>query len=444
MNFRAEPPHFHQLGRNNVNCDYADDIWECKNAYLSRGMANCEDMYYVYRCLHSKNNIDITYCYEMEQCYEVTYGFKCYNLKHSLNCHECSDSWFLYDCRSCKNCFMCWNLRNKEYCILNEQYSKEDYETKLKDLHLNSRHFLSELRQQFRRKLREKAIHRADENMNSENCSGNYITDSKNCHDSYFVEYGEDCRYIMRSPYLKDCQDITGMYRGELSYQTAQCTDLVNVQHAIFSVDCSGSYYLDQCYNCKNCFGCVGLKRREYCIFNRQYKKEEYGEMIKKIINHMKETGEWGEFFPYKFAYNGFNLSFAANYYNETEESIKRKGGFFEPEKKIESKGMPAEELPDRSGDISEDYLKKHIQGAETGQLFNFIKQEIDFYKKHNLPLPIYYPEVRNKKRFNQMTPLKGRKTKCHFCEKEIMTYYPEEWDYQRIACEHCYLKTVY
>ena len=43
-------------------------------------------------------------------------------------------------------------------------------------------------------------------------------------------------------------------------------------------------YYCYTCYACNNCFGCVGLKNKSYCIFNKQYTKEEYGEIVKKII----------------------------------------------------------------------------------------------------------------------------------------------------------------
>ena len=131
---QSKTPHFHQLGKNNINCDYTDDVWSCKDCYMSRSMAECEDVYHVYRLLYARDCMDQTYCYEMEQSYECTYCFKGYNLKFALDCRDCSDSWFLYNCRGCRHCFMCWNLRNREYCILNKQYTKEEYEEKIKCL----------------------------------------------------------------------------------------------------------------------------------------------------------------------------------------------------------------------------------------------------------------------------------------------------------------------
>jgi hypothetical protein len=32
---------------------------------------------------------------------------------------------------------------------------------------------------------------------------------------------------------------------------------------------------------------------KQYCILNKQYTKEEYEELVPKIIEHMKKTGEW-------------------------------------------------------------------------------------------------------------------------------------------------------
>jgi len=56
--------------------------------------------------------------------------------------------------------------------------------------------------------------------------------------------------------------------------------------------------YCDNCYSCKDCIGCVGLNKKRYCILNRQYSKEEYETLAATIIKQLRETGEWGKFFP--------------------------------------------------------------------------------------------------------------------------------------------------
>jgi len=183
---------------------------------------------------------------------------------------------------------------------------------------------------------------------------------------------------------------------------------------------------------------------REYCILNKQYSKENYEAMMAKIIKHMIKTGEWGRFFPAKFAYNGFNLSLGSFYYDETEESIGIKGGFFEREPESSTNGIDGETLPDSANGIDDSIIGKPIICADTGRVYTFIKQEVDFYRKHNMPLPMYYPERRNLERFGQLVQLKGREINCCKCNKSITTYYPDKWGYKKIFCEECYLKEVY
>ena len=441
---QCKTPHFHQLGKNNQNCDYADDAYDCKDAYLSRSMADCENVYYIYRILGAKNSMDLTYCYHMEQCYECVYCWNGFNLMYSLDCHNCSDSWFLYNCRGCSNCFMSWNLRNKKYHILNKPYPKEEYEAKIKELNLGSRKALSSLRKEFYQNIRDEAFHKQDFNINNQNVIGNYITNCKNCDEVFFLENSEDCSYVMRSPQLKDSQDVVGLYQGELCYQVCQSTSLNNVKFAHYSVDCHDCMYIDQCFNSANLFGCVGLKRREYCILNKQYSKEDYEKLVAKLIKYMQSTGEWGRFMPLKMAYNGFNLSLANFYYTETEKSVKEKGGFFEEEPVGEVNGISAESLPDLSSEIKDEIIGKPIICADTGKIYTFIKQELDFYKRHDLPLPIYYPERRNLERFGQLVPLNGREIFCYKCGRKIVTYYHENWQYKKILCEDCYFNEIY
>jgi hypothetical protein len=439
---QCKTPHFHQLGKNSENCDYADDVWDCKNCYLSRSVANSEEMYYVYRIIGSKNCLDITYCYNMEQCYECVYCWDGFNLMYALDCRNCSDSWFLYNCRGCNDCFMSWNLRNKKYHILNKQYSKEEYFGKLAEFNLSSRKSLLKLREEFYRHVREDACHKQDFNLNNQNSTGNYISNCKNCNEAYFLENSEDCSHVIRSPWLKDSQDVAGLLRGELCYQICQSTNLNNVKFGNFSVDCHDCMYIDQCFNSSNLFGCVGLKRREYCILNKQYSKEEYEKLVPKIIGNM--GSEWGAALPYKFAYNGFNFSLGFFYYTETEASMKIKGGFFETEPENAAQGIDAKTLPDSSNEIDDSIIGKPISCAETGKIYTFIKQELDFYRRHNLPLPLYYPERRNLERFGQLVPLSGRGSTCSRCGSVIITYYPESWQYMTILCEKCYLGEVY
>jgi hypothetical protein len=61
-------------------------------------------------------------------------------------------------------------------------------------------------------------------------------------------------------------------------------------------------------------FGCVGLRNQSYCILNKQYTKEDYEIIVAKIIEHMKNTGERGEFFHPSLSPFGYNETVANEY----------------------------------------------------------------------------------------------------------------------------------
>lgn len=53
------------------------------------------------------------------------------------------------------------------------------------------------------------------------------------------------------------------------------------------------------------------MKDAKYCILNKQYSQAEYEELVPQIIKHMKERGEWGEYFPHKLSLFGYNETLA-------------------------------------------------------------------------------------------------------------------------------------
>ncbi|MBU0626264.1 hypothetical protein KKG31_00500 [Patescibacteria group bacterium] len=61
-------------------------------------------------------------------CYESV-ASSSYRALFSLNSFaDCSNIYYCEHCFGCDHCFGCVSLKNKKYCILNKQYSKEEYE----------------------------------------------------------------------------------------------------------------------------------------------------------------------------------------------------------------------------------------------------------------------------------------------------------------------------
>lgn len=273
-----------------------------RNCYLCFAGNYLEDSYYCYLAQESKDMIDCSYVYKSELCYGCVQCTSCYNVNFSVHAKSCSDSWFLDDCINCHNCFMCFNLRNKQYCILNKQYTKEEYFEKLNQFDLKSNEGI-EKAYSYWLEQRYRFPKKANQNRQVEDCTGEYIFESKNVRDSYVMAPGgEDLRYIFNGfPRLKDAYDCSFVGEdAELMYECVAAGD--NCSNMMFCSLCfTGCYNLTYCsfvVNSKDCFGCVGLRNKQYCILNKQHSEEDYKALVPRIIEHIKSTGEWGEFFP--------------------------------------------------------------------------------------------------------------------------------------------------
>lgn len=77
--------------------------------------------------------------------------------------------------------------------------------------------------------------------------------------------------------------------------------------------------------NGENLFGCIGLKKAKNSVLNTSYSVQEYETLCGKVIDHMRSTGEWGEFFPHELSPFGYNETIAQEYFPMTESEIQEK-----------------------------------------------------------------------------------------------------------------------
>ncbi|MDR2416416.1 MAG: hypothetical protein LBD75_07670 [Candidatus Peribacteria bacterium] len=64
-----------------------------------------------------------------------------------------------------------------------------------------------------------------------------------------------------------------------------------HVAFSFMAFDAKEMWYSMQCVqNVSHCFGCIGLRNKEYCIFNKQYTKAEYEKLVAEIIEQMQQT----------------------------------------------------------------------------------------------------------------------------------------------------------
>ncbi len=110
------------------NSTYTNQAGYNKNCYLIFEAGYNEDCAYGNSIWNSRDSFDNSFIFYNEQCYDCLDVKQSYNIQYSIECHNCRDSIFLYDCQNCKNCIGCWNLRNKQYYILNNPVSEEQFQ----------------------------------------------------------------------------------------------------------------------------------------------------------------------------------------------------------------------------------------------------------------------------------------------------------------------------
>jgi hypothetical protein len=427
----------------NQNSDYVNNAGWNKNCYLLAAANYNEDCYFGNWVNHCKNCVDCNFVDSCELCYECIDCKDCYNLKYSDRCRNCSDSYFLHNCKNSRNCFGSINLVGKQYVYMNEQLSKEEYEEKIADLQLDKRSRVEEARQYFEQHYL-KYPHKFMLGEMNENVTGDAIDQCRNSYDCFDVIDLEDCKYCTLFQKSKNCMDIYAWGFGvEECYECMEIGE--NSYHLLFNAwveNGTNQYYSYHCFHSQDLFGCISLRDKKYCILNKQYTKEEYEELVPKIIEHMKKNNEWGEFFPMSVSPLAYNQTIAQDYYPMSEEEAKKLGAKWNEEPAIES---PKEkiEIPDSINDVGEDICEKILTCEETGKSYKIIPQEFRFYKENSIPLPAYCFEIRHKKRIAKRNPRELWDRKCDKCQKNIQTTYSPERP-EMVYCETCYLETVY
>src|SRR3989344_6840691 len=315
---------------NGVNSPYVNNMTDPKNCYLIFNAGYVEDSMYGHGVNMSKWCVDISHVSKCENCYEGFCLTNCATSTFSSQCDNSFNMMFSKNCSGCQDCFGCVNLRKKSYSIWNVQYSREEYLEKIKSFNLSSYKNLQEMKKrvyEFWLKFPNKFI----EGFQNTSVSGNYIDHSKEVKNSFMIREGQNlhyCQYLQEGAPSKDCWDysICGD-NNQLLYECHACG--LGAHNMRFCLQCHESVHnLEYCLYCEhgseNLFGCIGLRKKSYCIFNKQYTKEEYEILVPKIRKHMDEIPyidyrgvvyKYGEFFPIELSPFAYNTTMAQEYF---------------------------------------------------------------------------------------------------------------------------------
>ena len=388
------------------NCEYTNDFLAGKNCYMCFEMWETEDCSFCHHCNGSKS------CYDCDESSSCSFCYETHDSQNSSycqwsigldNCQKCFHSKYLQWCQSCTFCI---DLQNQSYHYLNQPLSKEAYSQIIHKLQ-NDTIFFQQEYQKFEQLIQNKPQNNLI--INSPWSTGRNIKNSSNltnCRNSF---QSQDCKNCLSLYEVKDCMDIQcrkSQYclewqTSDESYLSHFCTWLTN---------CTNTFYSSHCHNSQDIFGCVWLRNKSYCIFNKQYTKEEYNKIVPQIIEKMKADGEWGEFFHPSLSPFGYNETVAMEYHPLTKNEAIKLGynwSNYESPAPQSDKVIPGEKLPSQWCDIInqqkpeflQDIVRYAIQCEVSKQLFKLQPTEIQFYIKHNIPLPRKHPDVRHMER---------------------------------------------
>jgi len=439
-----------------VNSDYCGNATEPKDCYLTFGLSYVENSAHSIWGAKSKDIFDCHMYSESELCYDSVNITKCYKTLYSVDCEGCSEVMFCKNCVGCNNCFGCANLKNKSYYIFNQTYSKGEYIEKLKKLGVTSRTNIESLREksiEHWMQFSNKFIH----GRHNTNISGDYIFNSKDAKNCWRIIGGENLKYCQNFTLgpAKDSYDHSNFGdNSELIYDSLIVGN--GAYNVAFSWECHASVSnLQYCFLCQNSsylFGCISLRNKQYCIFNKQYTKEEYEVLVPKIIEHMKSTGEYGEFFPMEMSPLAYNESYAFEHFPLTKNEVEKRGLVWRDSKEKQFNiTMHSANVPNDIASVDESITKEVISCAHGGKcehecvgVFKITHQELQFYKLLNIPLPRICQNCRHYSRFAWRNPAKLWRRKCMKpeCLNEFETSYAPDRP-EIVCCESCYNNEV-
>lgn len=392
-------------GPGNENSPFVNQTSQIKNSYMIFNADFDENCYFCEALWHSKECLDCFRSFYCELCYELVECIKCYRTAWADHTEQATDSLFLSHCFDVQHCFGCVQVRHGQYQFFNEQLTKEDYEARIASIDLTSRETFEHWKQKFLAHRATFDIHGL-KHKSCENVTGDYLENCKDLHACYDLNDAENCVYCTDGfDSFKDSIDVD-LFGEKIQNVYDSLTIGLQASNIYWSYCCWDNvhnlFYCDSCSASQDLFGCSGLQHKQYCILNKQYTKEAYEELLPQLIAHMKETGEWGEYFPMALSPHAYNETLALDLYPATTEQIQALGGRWMQEESTKISKV----TPDHFGQQDVPQILETAYGCTDCQRpIKFIPQELALLLQLGLPLPEKCWKCRFARRFTVRRP---------------------------------------
>ena len=412
---------------NALYTNYTADITDSYLVFDAHTIKNC---YYLTKARRCNDCVDCIWIDDCERCVSCVDCKNCHSSVYLRTCWSCVACWWLLDCVNCNNCIWCVWLQHKQYCIYNKQYTKEEYmEFKKKFIAFGGAVDNAQRIELIQWHAITQTI------VWSENVSWESI---RNCKHILWWEsllHCEDMLWCDAMSEAQDCMDVSSYgHNSSRIYQCAQvwrysqslvgCVNIWRSERLLYCIDVKKS---------KHCFGCVNMKWKEYCIFNIQYTKEEYFQIVPRLIKSMQDDGVRWSFLPQwcnVIVYNdsksfenypvqrvidaSWNIIYKNNNWywvitlQENTELAQWTLSYWGlqtipvvrrcSQQNIVSEdtsAINANALPTRSKEITYDQVDRPIRCSKTWKLFRIMKPELDIYQSLECALPTVHQDIR-------------------------------------------------
>ena len=367
-----EVPHFsiYHMSQASQNCDYSNHTLDCRDCYMCFSTVESQD------CLYCNNN---DWCNNCVDCMNIQWCENSYDLIDCVNCYQC---FSCTDCLDCKYCIWSTNLTWKEYVINNIQKTKLEFD-------------------QYKLEQNMTSFEQSNYHINATNCIWKHITNASGMKLCFDIHDMEKWAYMQRSFRSLSAYDWywVAWWELNLELQSGRWYKIAFGAYCYENTDC---YYTHSCFGNDHLFACVWLRNKKYCILNKQYTKQEYEKLLPKVIDTMRiEWNRW-EFFDSSESPFWYNETIAHDYF-PMRKSIAKERWYkwqnlsYEP--KVHADALIKASHYQDISTIDDWILKKIFLCEESWRPFRLVKQELDFYRKHSLKLPLYHPDLRQQKR---------------------------------------------
>ncbi len=429
-------------------------------ALLSQGDENSffvtacksKNSFYAYAVDNMENSAEAFESEHIINSFNVLYSQRIYDCKFVRQSADCLNSAFLFDCRNCEFCFGATNKRNRKYVWFNEQLSKEEWEKRRAEVDLGSREVLEEYIAKFQELVGHKAIWPENFNEHVEDCTGEYLAKCRRCKFMYSGYDSQDNYY--GAVFLGNNENNAYVGGAINSFDNFYCHAPLKSRGCKYvhsTYESQNVEYSMQCYNCENCFGCVGLIRKSFCIFNKQYTPEEYWKRVDELKCAMLDRGEYGEFFPAKFSPSYWAVSVGLLYQIEEAEAAKLGCLMLDPESAGALGELPAgavmrspEELPDNINQTDVDaWGGQPMMDPVEKRRYALLKPEIALYKELGIAIRAMHPMTRLRSMVFEANSGNFVDAHCAKCQKSLVVATNKTYPDRTIYCREDYLKFI-